>query len=159
MYTHNLHIFYIIIQQWVTFPSLPDGPKGDLVGGPIILPPLLNSVLWMLLCIDQNISEPFLTHLHLSHDPLVGCWLSTAQLLFSHPWWHACLRLTGIGAIETHSFIWKPNKKFLSQDNEILFPASRITPLSNATIPRGLASSKLKICTSIRRHRIVSATV
>ena len=36
---------------------------------------------------------------------------------------------------------------------------SRNTPFSNATGHRGVACTKLKICTSKHRHRIVSATV
>ncbi len=71
----------------------------------------------------------------------------------------ACQRLTGISAIETHPFKCPPNKKFLSQDSATSPTASRNTPLSNPTGLRGIACTKLKICTTIHRHRFVTPTV
>jgi hypothetical protein len=68
-----------------------------LAGRPRILPPLLNRVLWMLLCICQNISEAPFTHLHLFPDllerdvglpQLKGCSLLSLRERL-HSGWHA----------------------------------------------------------------------
>ena len=86
-----------------------------------ILPPLLNRILWMLLCIGKNISEAS-SHLQLLPEllerdvgfPQLNCSSLVSLRKRLHTRWHACVWLHGIIAKETHSFICQPNKTFLS---------------------------------------------
>ena len=82
----------------------------------ILVPPLLDGVLWVLFCIGQDIPEASLRHLHLFPDlferdvglPELNCCSLLSLRERFHSRWHACGRL---GQRENSSRIYMPAKR------------------------------------------------